>query len=177
MSMEMEKLINMLEEANIPHEVVRHWSGTPQVFYPSKSDSICDVVSFNGSYGGDEGYLEIMGLVDSYCKGDNVQGYLTAEEVFARIKKDYTHFSATYTYVDSATASPNHTSISYIIGHLPTIKYVKRHKDLQQITTDNETVAKVLDFLIEQDLMIGWKEMTIDEVLAGYYDDEEDDML
>ena len=37
---------------------------------------------------GKENLLEIMGLVDE-TRGDEVEGYLTADEVFDRIKEDY----------------------------------------------------------------------------------------
>lgn len=44
---------------------------------------IWDVVCQFGSYGGDEGLLEGMGEIF----GDDVQGWLTADEVIARIEK------------------------------------------------------------------------------------------
>lgn len=91
--MEMNKLINLLTEAGIPFNVRPHWGGSMQVCYPvgpaGNPDCICDVVSFFGSYGGDAGLLEIMGLVDTEDVGDDVEGWLTAADVFARIKKHY----------------------------------------------------------------------------------------
>lgn len=46
-------------------------------------DAICQ----RGSYGCEEGYLEIMGtLVNPKTDGDSVVGWLTAEDVIARIE-------------------------------------------------------------------------------------------
>lgn len=88
--MEMQKLINLLTEANIPFDVRDCW-GTPQVCYPSANNDtmVCDAVCHLGSYGYDAGLLEIMGLVDFMAVGDDVEGWLTAEEVFSRIQKHY----------------------------------------------------------------------------------------
>lgn len=86
--MEMQKLITMLTDANIPFEVRDCWS-TPQVCYPTSADRICDAVCHFFSYGHESGLLEIMGLVDVEEVGDEVEGWLTAEEVFSRILKHY----------------------------------------------------------------------------------------
>lgn len=88
--MEMQKLINLLTEANIPFEVRDCW-GTPQVCYPDANDKtrVCDAVCHPGSYGYHNGLLEIMGLVDVADVGDDVEGWLTAEDVFSRIQKHY----------------------------------------------------------------------------------------
>lgn len=83
---EMYKLINLLISAKIPFEVVELYD-TPQVCYPSNSSRICDVVCHSGSYGHEQGLLEIMGLnIDTT---DDVEGWLTADEVFKRISQDY----------------------------------------------------------------------------------------
>ena len=91
---QMEKLENMLNLSNIPFEITEHWSNTKQIWYPSRENPICDVICFGeaslgGSYGHEEGLLEIMGLVDEEKTGDSVEGWLTAEEVFDRIWDDY----------------------------------------------------------------------------------------
>lgn len=84
---EMEKLFGLLCLAEIPHEVTECW-GTPQIWYPSTEEPVCDVICHAGSYGHEEGLLEIMGLVDE-DHGDDVEGYLTAREVFRRILNHY----------------------------------------------------------------------------------------
>ena len=82
---EMYKLINRLIKAKIPFEVAE-WMDTPMVWYPSKENHICDAICHSGSYGHEKGLLEIMGLTTD---PDDVEGYLTAEEVFERIHKDF----------------------------------------------------------------------------------------
>jgi hypothetical protein len=47
---------------------------------------ICDAVCHSGSYGHEEGLLEIMGLTHN---DDSVEGWLTSEEVFDRIFEDW----------------------------------------------------------------------------------------
>ena len=80
------KLINLLIKAKIPFEVVELLDA-PQVCYPSKENCICDAICHSGSYGHNQGLLEIMGL--NTDPTDGVEGWLTAEEVFKRICEDY----------------------------------------------------------------------------------------
>ena len=85
------KLKEMLEKAKIPF-VFRELKdfGGYQILYPEIGENnICDVILYEGSYGGEQGLLEIMGLVDEEIIGDAVEGHLTAEECFGRIKKHY----------------------------------------------------------------------------------------
>lgn len=88
MKTEMTTLIDKLTIANIPFEltddVMDNKNG--QLWYPSFEKPVCDVICHECSFGGKEGLLEIMGLTD---KADGVEGYLTANEVFARIYTDY----------------------------------------------------------------------------------------
>lgn len=84
---EIVKLSKMLDKEGIPHEDMQIFDGL-QVNYPNKKDCVCDAICHSFSYGHEEGLLEIMGLVDEDC-GDDVQGYLTAKEVFKRIKKHF----------------------------------------------------------------------------------------
>jgi hypothetical protein len=82
---EMLKLAEMLTAAEIPHVTFPRRDGL-QLLYPGRGDWICSVICFDGSYGYEEGLLEIMGL--THC-GQSVEGYLTAENVFERIAADY----------------------------------------------------------------------------------------
>ena len=114
---EMEKLINMLAKADIPYELtVQPTTNTIQVWYPTQANPACDVICHEYSYGGKEGLLEIMGIVDATKTSDFVEGYLTADEIFERIAKHYrTHKTAEeveaneeadwidYLYTDDAT--------------------------------------------------------------------------
>lgn len=87
--MEMLKLIQMLTICGIPFEMRKHPAGTNyQVFYPSIVAQVCDVVCEDFTYGGTEGLLETMGLVDESV-GDDVEGWLTAEEMFIKIRDHY----------------------------------------------------------------------------------------
>ena len=94
---EMQKLINKLAKADIPCELAVHpFTNTLQVWYPTRENPVCDVICHEYSYGGKDGLLEIMGLVDEKKSGgDSVEGYLTADEVFERIAKYHrTHKTA-----------------------------------------------------------------------------------
>lgn len=85
---EMQKLIILFVKTNVPFEVTTNYN-TPQVWYPSKKNAVCDVICNPYSYGHEYGLLEIMGLVDEEKVGDSVEGYLSAEQVFSRIIKHY----------------------------------------------------------------------------------------
>lgn len=84
---EMYKLINLLVKAKIPFEIVE-LCDTPQVFYPSTKNPILDVICHRGSYGHEKGLLEIMGCLVTN-EDDDVEGWLTAKEVFKRIQSDF----------------------------------------------------------------------------------------
>lgn len=88
MKNEMTKLIKILKKSNIPFEVTS-CEGAPQVWYPNRKHVVCDAVCHKYSFGGKDGLLEIMGLVDEEEVGDEVEGYLTAEEVANRIFEHY----------------------------------------------------------------------------------------
>lgn len=77
---EMHHLANMLGSANIPYEIEELWGGL-HINYPNKENCVCSVICHSFSYGGHLGLLEIMGLTDD----DDVQGFLTAQDVYNRI--------------------------------------------------------------------------------------------
>lgn len=93
------KLKEMLEKANIPFDFFRFLDGDeyfPKSYldmmdgyvlkYPNRgSGEVCSVIEHGGSYGHEADKLEIMGLTGT----DDVEGWLSAEEVFNRIKKHY----------------------------------------------------------------------------------------
>lgn len=65
-----------------------------QICYPSNHDRWISVVQGLGTYGADADRLEIMGGMKPYdlykCGGElKVEGYLTAREVFKKIKSHY----------------------------------------------------------------------------------------
>lgn len=85
------KLDRMLTDASIPHTLDRLFDGW-QVCYPTREqpELVMDAIEHYGSYGKDEDKLEIMGLLtpdeEEY---DSVLGYLTAEDVFERVRKHH----------------------------------------------------------------------------------------
>lgn len=83
---EMRKLQRMLEEADIPYDIHKLFRGEQIEYFGHKDVRVCDVICHEYSYGVEQGLLEMMGLCDTV---DSVEGYLTAEEVFERIKKDW----------------------------------------------------------------------------------------
>lgn len=92
MRTEMTTLIDRLLSANIPFELTADVCGNEnnQIWYPSYKDFKCDVICHMGSLGGSEGLLEIRGLVDAdEDRYGGVAGYLSAENVFARIYTDF----------------------------------------------------------------------------------------
>ena len=89
MKREIERLVEMLTKADIPFEVTDDAMGNSnnQIWYPNYDKHICDVICHEYSYGGKDGYLEIMGLSDNDY--DDVEGWLTAEQVFEKISSDF----------------------------------------------------------------------------------------
>ena len=89
MKREIERLVKMLENTNIPYELTDDAMGNSnnQIWYPNHKKPICDVICHEYSYGGKDGYLEIMGLSEN--EYDDVEGWLTAEQIFYRIHENY----------------------------------------------------------------------------------------
>ena len=80
------KLKELLEDANIPFEFIeRKEMEGYQIVYEHNEKFVCSVIQHKFSYGYDVNLLEMLGLT----KYDDVEGYLSAEEVFERIKKHY----------------------------------------------------------------------------------------
>lgn len=88
---EMNKLGYMLACVLIPYEMTEHLGGL-HLEYPNHENCICSVICNNVSYGHKQGLLEIMGLLTEEEKEvDDVKGWMTADEVFERITRDYFH--------------------------------------------------------------------------------------
>jgi hypothetical protein len=86
------KLKKMLDDAGIPYEYGHTITGNDHICYP-KVDLLnrrCSIIFGSGTYGYEKGLLEIMGLLTPEEEEmDSVVGYLTAENVFDRISKDW----------------------------------------------------------------------------------------
>lgn len=83
----------MLAAEAIPFQIEPTTFGTettPHLLYPTAADPVCSVICHRYAYGYGEGRLEIMGLVDEEAVGDEVEGHLTAENVFKRIYRSWT---------------------------------------------------------------------------------------
>lgn len=89
------KLKSMLEEAGIvfdfyPRKVINDDCDGYQICYPSDAGRVCSVIEGALTYGGVCDRLEIMGLLTKEERKDGiVKGWLTAEDVFARIEKHW----------------------------------------------------------------------------------------
>lgn len=89
------KLKTMLEEAGIvfdfyPRKDLHDEWGCYQICYPADEGRVCSVIEGALTYGGVCDRLEIMGLLTKEERKDGtVKGWLTAEDVFARIKKHW----------------------------------------------------------------------------------------
>ena len=90
---EFDKLVAMLDEAKIPYDRVdSEWEfiNIRRVHYPNNENCICSAINGYGTYGGQQGLIEIQGLLtESEAEYDDVVGYLTADDVFARIQADW----------------------------------------------------------------------------------------
>ena len=88
------KLKEMLEKAKIPFVWDSKCLDGFHLIYSIDGEVVCSVVEFTGSYGASRDLLEIMGLMtekEEQETGDIVLGWLTAEDVFNRIK---THWNS-----------------------------------------------------------------------------------
>lgn len=90
--LEAEHIPFVFKDLSTPHDFLYDLGERYQLCYPDgKSKTrICSVIEGKGTYGAEEDKLEIMGLLtDDELKHDDVVGYLTAEDVFERIKKHW----------------------------------------------------------------------------------------
>ena len=75
-------LDKMLTDAGIPHTTMRHFDGWIVVYPDADERYVMDAIEHFGSYGNKFDKLEIMW-------GGRVQGFLSAQDVFDRIKAHY----------------------------------------------------------------------------------------
>ena len=93
---EIKKLDTMLTHAGIPHDLHKFHEWGWQITYAPdgewvlRKESCGDVVIHDGSYGHELGLLEAMGFdITDEEYGDEVVGYLTAEQAFEFFKRQY----------------------------------------------------------------------------------------
>ena len=88
---EIKRLHEMLLKAEIPHEFYPYMGGC-HVVYSRNGQRVCSAIEHDYSYGHEHDTIEIMGLLTAEeAERDSVAGWLTAEDVFNRIKADYTN--------------------------------------------------------------------------------------
>ena len=103
------KLKRMLEKADIPFEFIEGFGYDPSlkisypdimehyhICYPNKDNMRISVIEGFGTHGHEQDRLEILGGFtpwEQFNHGDSPIGFLTAKNVFKRIKKDYDEIS------------------------------------------------------------------------------------
>ena len=91
------KLKRMLEKADIPFEFIEGFGYDPNhICYPNKDNMRISVIEGFGTHGREQDRLEILGGFtpwEQFKHGDSPIGFLTAKNVFKRIKKDYDEIS------------------------------------------------------------------------------------
>ena len=81
----------MLVKEEIPFGFREGLCNGYQIRYPNHVECVCSVIQHDYSYGKEEDLLEIKGLLtDEELMSDGIVGYITAEEVFERIKAHWT---------------------------------------------------------------------------------------
>lgn len=94
-TIEIFRLANMLKHANIPFKFLedRFYNGY-RLYYIVNRELVCSVICTDISYGHEQGLLEICGLfTKEELQMDYVKGFLTAQDVFDRIKNHWLNFS------------------------------------------------------------------------------------
>lgn len=80
------KLHRMLDDAGISYTFKPYADGY-QLLYAHDDNLFCSAIEHKYSYGHEKDLIEIMGLLtEEEAAYDDVVGYLTAEDVFARIQ-------------------------------------------------------------------------------------------
>lgn len=88
------KLKEMLEKEGIPHDFELAYDGYELSYLKAESDRICCAIQCWFSVGHDDDLIEISGLI---LQKEHVReiGYLTAQDVFERIKNHYNEVNKT----------------------------------------------------------------------------------
>lgn len=91
---EIMKLALKLKGQNVPFEffIKESYQHGFQILYPNAKNCVCSIIEHDYSYGHEKDLLEIQGLIsdeEQKLNNDSVLGYLTADDVYKRIKKHY----------------------------------------------------------------------------------------
>ena len=112
------KLKEMLESAKIPFGFSKLHGGYHIVYPADDGECICSVIEHDSSYGREKDLLEIQGLMtkeELEETQDTVLGYLTAEEVFQRIKN---HWEKKKNEIKQSNSTPPCTSTSLCMQYI-----------------------------------------------------------
>ena len=76
--------------------------GRPQIIFmdAETGERVCDAVCHCGSYGHEEGLIEVMGYPLCKATEDDVEGFLTADTVYERLMKADKERIPNYTHED-----------------------------------------------------------------------------
>lgn len=87
---ELDKLERYLKEHEycyIREDDDSHYMNKHQIIvFDSESQRVWDAICHRGSYGYEQGLLEIMGTIVDNKECDSVEGYLTAEDIIKRLE-------------------------------------------------------------------------------------------
>ena len=89
---ELNKLEKYLEEHNYNYERIDeendYMSQHQLIVYDDENTRLWDAICHRGSYGYEEGLLEIMGTIVAPNAGDDVEGWLRANEIIIRLEDE-----------------------------------------------------------------------------------------
>lgn len=155
------RLKKMLEEANIPFQFSENFNGGFHIVYSFEGKEICSVIEHEFSYGREKDLLEIRGLMteqEMEETQDTVLGYLTADNVFGRIKMHWTsskeadEFIKENSYITCENRVPgNPMSDSIAVRHELSAKmsfvegFKRGQAQIKQLTEAKEIIKDLLD--------------------------------
>lgn len=79
--------INKDTEYDPEHHYIKELERHQLIVYDERGNRLWDAICHEGSYGAEEGLLEIYGEIISPMAGDSVEGWLTAKDVIKRIEQ------------------------------------------------------------------------------------------
>ena len=86
---ELNKLEAYLKINKIPYKYIDHNTGLGRhqiIVFNNNGKRIWDAICQYGSYGAEQGLIEIMGSIVSSEKEDGVEGWLTSDDIISRIE-------------------------------------------------------------------------------------------
>lgn len=155
------RLKEMLTQHQIPFDFSESHGGY-HICYPSENNVICSVIEHDGSYGREEDKLEIQGLLteqESEETDDTVLGYLTAEDVFARINKHFENLANPKNVQPPERNSGNTFLIQQLAKCSDKIKELeqkiaKKKKKISKLKSKNSNFKDIINNLVSENKYI-----------------------